>query len=98
MADFGPGKRTVILVAHRLSTLLHTDRILVFEQGAVVEEGWASAETLLKIERGLVLVELACGSIPRLSGWSRWRSSAEQQVSLPKEGDAVIAHGYVAIG
>jgi len=26
-----------------------------------------------------------------------WRSSAEQQVTLPKEGDAVIAHGYVAI-
>jgi ATP-binding cassette subfamily B protein len=31
--------RTVILVAHRLSTLLETDRILVFDQGRVVESG-----------------------------------------------------------
>jgi ATP-binding cassette subfamily B protein len=31
--------RTVILVAHRLSTLLDTDRILVFDQGCVVETG-----------------------------------------------------------
>jgi ATP-binding cassette, subfamily B, bacterial len=33
------GERTVILVAHRLSTLLHTDRILVFEEGRIVETG-----------------------------------------------------------
>jgi ATP-binding cassette subfamily B protein len=31
--------RTVILVAHRLSTLLETDRIFVFDQGRVVETG-----------------------------------------------------------
>jgi ATP-binding cassette subfamily B protein len=31
--------RTVILVAHRLSTLLETDRIIVFEDGKVVETG-----------------------------------------------------------
>jgi ATP-binding cassette subfamily B protein len=31
--------RTVILVAHRLTTLLDTDRILVFEDGCVVETG-----------------------------------------------------------
>jgi ATP-binding cassette subfamily B protein len=31
--------RTVILVAHRLSTLLETDRIFVFDQGRVVEAG-----------------------------------------------------------
>jgi len=31
--------RTVILVAHRLSTLLDTDRILVFDEGRVVETG-----------------------------------------------------------
>jgi ATP-binding cassette subfamily B protein len=31
--------RTVILVAHRLTTLLDTDRILVFEDGRVVETG-----------------------------------------------------------
>ena len=31
--------RTVILVAHRLSTLLDTDRIFVFDEGRVVETG-----------------------------------------------------------
>lgn len=31
--------RTVIVVAHRLSTLLDMDRILVFEKGKIVEEG-----------------------------------------------------------
>jgi ATP-binding cassette subfamily B protein len=31
--------RTVILVAHRLSTLRDTDRILVFDNGRVVESG-----------------------------------------------------------
>jgi ATP-binding cassette, subfamily B, bacterial len=31
--------RTVILVAHRLSTLLDTDRIFVFDDGRVVETG-----------------------------------------------------------
>jgi ATP-binding cassette subfamily B protein len=31
--------RTVILVAHRLSTLRHTDRVVVFEDGHIVEIG-----------------------------------------------------------
>lgn len=31
--------KTVIVVAHRLSTLLEMDRILVFDQGKIVEEG-----------------------------------------------------------
>jgi ATP-binding cassette subfamily B protein len=31
--------RTVIIVAHRLSTLLDTDRVLVFDQGRIVESG-----------------------------------------------------------
>ncbi len=31
--------RTVILVAHRLTTLLDTDRILVFDNGQIVETG-----------------------------------------------------------
>jgi ATP-binding cassette subfamily B protein len=31
--------KTSIVVAHRLSTLLHMDRILVFEQGKIIEDG-----------------------------------------------------------
>lgn len=31
--------KTVIVIAHRLSTLLHMDRILVFEHGHIVEDG-----------------------------------------------------------
>jgi ATP-binding cassette subfamily B protein len=31
--------KTTIVIAHRLSTLLHMDRILVFDQGHIVEDG-----------------------------------------------------------
>ena len=31
--------RTTLVIAHRLSTLHHMDRILVFEHGKVIEEG-----------------------------------------------------------
>lgn len=33
------GDHTILLVAHRLSTLLQSDRILVFEEGQIVETG-----------------------------------------------------------
>jgi ATP-binding cassette subfamily B protein len=32
-------KATTIVIAHRLSTLLHMDRILVFDQGKIIEDG-----------------------------------------------------------
>ncbi|UFH51806.1 hypothetical protein [Pseudomonas sp. KNUC1026] len=32
-------QRTVIVVAHRLSTVAHLDRIVVFDQGRLVEDG-----------------------------------------------------------
>jgi ATP-binding cassette subfamily B protein len=38
--------KTVIVIAHRLSTLLNMDRILVFDKGAIAEEG--THEALLK--------------------------------------------------
>ncbi len=31
--------RTTVVIAHRLSTLLHMDRVLVFRDGAIVEDG-----------------------------------------------------------
>lgn len=37
--------KTTLVVAHRLSTLLHMDRILVFDQGKIIEDG--SHEDLL---------------------------------------------------
>ncbi len=41
-------KRTTIVIAHRLSTLSRMDRILVFDQGKIVEEGTHAA--LLKLD------------------------------------------------
>ena len=31
--------KTVVVVAHRLSTISHMDRILVFDEGKVIEDG-----------------------------------------------------------
>ena len=39
--------KTTIVIAHRLSTLLHMDRILVFDKGKIVEDG-SHAELLAK--------------------------------------------------
>jgi ATP-binding cassette subfamily B protein len=59
--------RTVILVAHRLSTLRHTDRIAVFADGRVVEVG-GYAELL---RRGGAFAELARGGEGESSGRRR---------------------------
>ena len=32
-------KRTTIIIVHRMSTVAHADRILVFHQGEIVQEG-----------------------------------------------------------
>lgn len=42
--------RTLILISHRFSTVRHCDRILVFENGSVVEQG--SHEELVELNRG----------------------------------------------
>jgi len=43
-------EKTTIVIAHRLSTLLHMDRILVFDEGKIVEDGTHQA---LLTQRGL---------------------------------------------
>ncbi|MFT5506823.1 MAG: ATP-binding cassette subfamily B protein [Gammaproteobacteria bacterium] len=40
--------RTVVVVAHRLSTISHMDRILVFDQGTIIEDG--SHQQLLQFD------------------------------------------------
>ena len=54
--------RTVILVAHRLTTLLDTDRILVFDDGRIVETG-SYAELLRKNGVFAELVRSASGDL-----------------------------------
>ncbi|HFD10866.1 MAG TPA: ABC transporter ATP-binding protein, partial [Crenotrichaceae bacterium] len=40
--------KTVVVIAHRLSTLAHLDRILVFDDGQLVEDG--NHQKLLSLE------------------------------------------------
>ncbi|WP_273242484.1 ABC transporter ATP-binding protein [Hyphomonas atlantica corrig.] len=50
MAELMDG-RTTIIIAHRLSTVRDVDRILVFENGSIVEQG--SHQTLLRNDNGI---------------------------------------------
>jgi ATP-binding cassette subfamily B protein len=43
--------RTVVVIAHRLSTVVRADKIVVMQQGRIVEEG--NHETLAKVSDGL---------------------------------------------
>lgn len=43
-------EKTTLVIAHRLSTLLHMDRILVFDQGKIIEDG---SHTELILQGGL---------------------------------------------
>jgi ATP-binding cassette subfamily B protein len=55
--------RTSIVIAHRLSTVRAMDRILVFEQGRIVEEGSHDALLLRPHGRYRTLFERQAGGI-----------------------------------
>src|SRR5690606_17685545 len=43
IADFNRKGKTVIIIAHRLSTVMHADKIVVLHKGALIEEGHHSS-------------------------------------------------------
>ena len=55
--------RTALVIAHRLATLHHMDRIVVFEQGRIIEEG-KHHELLGKEGRYAQLWHMQAGSSP----------------------------------
>lgn len=57
------GKKTLILVAHRLSTVYHADRIFVFEKGQIIEAG-THQELLEKKGRYALLWNIQSSSHP----------------------------------
>jgi ATP-binding cassette subfamily B protein len=68
--------KTVIVVAHRLSTIAHLDRILVFDEGRIIEDG--SPEELVAQR----------GAYHRL--WSRQADGFLGEASTPKTAEDTI--------
>jgi ATP-binding cassette subfamily C protein len=64
------GGRTVIIVAHRLSTVRHCDRILLVDAGRIVDAG--SFDDLL--ERNAAFRTLATAVIPAGTSDTSWAS------------------------
>ncbi len=94
--------RTVILVAHRLSTLLDTDRIFVFDEGRVVETG--DYDDL--VARGGVFTELvhsAAGEAPVVAPAPAHAPVRPSPVSIPMDespngGDLTHIFDVIATG
>jgi ATP-binding cassette subfamily B protein len=71
--DRAMGRKTMIAIAHRLSTIAYLDRILVFDQGRIVEDG---EHQQLLAQRGFYY--RLCGQCKRV-GFCQNRSRASIQ-------------------
>lgn len=60
--------KTTLLIAHRLSTVVNADKILVIEKGRIAEEG--KHEALLEKKRN---IQVALGRIPEICQLEDWR-------------------------
>ena len=77
--------RTAVFVAHRLSTVRSCDRIIVMEQGKIVEEG-THAELLDGTSRGEKVGMYA-------AMWKAQAQEEEEKENKPKPDDVVITAG-----
>jgi ATP-binding cassette subfamily B protein len=81
------GKHTTIVIAHRLSTLMHADQIAVLEAGRVTQRG--THETLIREEglyRRLWQIQTALEEdLSRELGSATGDNDAAQLVSAPEE-------------
>jgi ATP-binding cassette, subfamily B, bacterial len=83
------GDRTVILVAHRLTTLLQTDRILVFDKGRLVESGnYADL-----VESGGVFAELVNSAAGPMAEHQEPQGPGLRPETLPHSWGGPVARG-----
>jgi ATP-binding cassette, subfamily B, bacterial len=88
--DQAMGGKTVLVIAHRLSTIANLDRILVFDQGRIVEDG-GHAELLAR--RGAywrLWAQQSHGFLPEEAGIrpGEGGSASKDNQTLPIGGDA----------
>jgi ATP-binding cassette subfamily B protein len=81
--------KTVIVVAHRLSTIAHLDRILVFDEGVIVEDG-SHAELLARQGAYHRLWSRQAGGFVLDDGAAEGRTSGKVEVPLDDQ-EAVTA-------
>ena len=67
--------KTVIMIAHRLKTVRHADKIIVLDGGKIVEEG-THKELLAKQGKYAEFIAMREKSV----GWETWQCNAKQIV------------------